>query len=488
MRSLTAVGVAAAFSIVLADGLENAVANGDTRSLSFHHIHTNEALTVTFKRDGRYDAKALEQLNWFLRDWRVDQPTRMDPQLFDLLWEVNREVGGKEPITIISAYRSPNTNSMLRRRGRGVARYSQHMVGRAIDFFIPNVELADLRAAGLRLQRGGVGFYPTSGSPFIHVDTGGVRHWPRMTRDQLARVFPDGKTVHIPSDGKPMAGFEVALAALEKRGGRPATIALASRDDAPAGEVPDSQAPERAIAFGSGMKRLVASMFGGREEEEEDAPASTARRRLPTATALTAGPPPPGSTPPPAATAPRPTAVAALAPTLPEQRAEHLRWQAGPAGTPVASVPLPLPRPSDIAETTASLPEAIVGRPAPQRHGAALAYAPADANLAARPPVATRAVLAARPALERREVPHALPAPADVFERELFLFVAELHHPDLDDTRGLIEPVRAVLRSSFGEAYALAPATARFAGPAVVPLPVVGFDRGAIGSRLARRN
>ena len=207
------------------------VANGDTRSLSFAHIHTDETLTVTFKRRGRYDDTALKQLNWFLRDWRRDEPTTIDPHLFDVLWEIHREVKASGPVTIISAYRSPQTNSMLRARGRGVARYSQHMVGKAIDFYIPGIELADLRAMALRLQRGGVGFYPSSGSPFIHVDTGGVRHWPRVTRDELARIFPDGKTVHIPADGKPMPGFALAMAELESRGGRAGSIALASLDE-----------------------------------------------------------------------------------------------------------------------------------------------------------------------------------------------------------------------------------------------------------------
>jgi hypothetical protein len=109
---------------------------------------------------------------------------------------------------------------MLRsRRSSGVARYSQHMLGHAMDFFIPGVPLEQIRFAGLRLQRGGVGFYPTSGSPFVHLDTGGIRHWPRMTHDQLAKVFPDGRTVHIPSDGVPLKGYELARADIERRDG-----------------------------------------------------------------------------------------------------------------------------------------------------------------------------------------------------------------------------------------------------------------------------
>jgi hypothetical protein len=142
----------------------------------------------------------------------------MDRHLFDILWEVYRDVDGKKPIQIISSYRSPATNAMLRRRSSGVARFSQHMLGHAMDFYIPDVPLEQIRFAGLRLQRGGVGFYPTSGSPFVHLDTGSIRHWPRMNHDQLARVFPDGRTVHVPTDGKPLRGYELALADIEKRG------------------------------------------------------------------------------------------------------------------------------------------------------------------------------------------------------------------------------------------------------------------------------
>ncbi len=84
-----------------------------------------------------------------------------------------------------------------------------------MDFYIPDVPLEKIRTVGLRLQRGGVGFYPTSGSPFVHLDTGSVRHWPRMTHDQLAKVFPDGRTVHVPSDGVPLQNYALALADVE---------------------------------------------------------------------------------------------------------------------------------------------------------------------------------------------------------------------------------------------------------------------------------
>jgi uncharacterized protein YcbK (DUF882 family) len=210
-------GLASLLLLMGAGSVHDATALNETRTLSFHHTHSDEDLTVTFKRDGRYDEEALKQLNHYLRDWRSQDQTVMDRHLFDIIWEVYRDVDGKKPIQIISAYRSPATNAMLRRRSSGVARFSQHMLGHAMDFFIPDVPLEQIRFAGLRLQRGGVGFYPTSGSPFVHLDTGSIRHWPRMTHDQLARVFPDGRTVHVPSDGTPLKGYELARADIEKR-------------------------------------------------------------------------------------------------------------------------------------------------------------------------------------------------------------------------------------------------------------------------------
>jgi uncharacterized protein YcbK (DUF882 family) len=212
------IGLTSLLLLAGAGSVHDATALNETRTLSFHHTHSGEDLTVTFKRDGRYDDEALKKLNHFLRDWRSQDQTTMDRHLFDILWEVYRDVDGKKPVQIISAYRSPATNSMLRRRSSGVARFSQHMRGQAMDFYIPDVSLEQVRHAGLRLQRGGVGFYPTSGSPFVHLDTGSVRHWPRMTHDQLARLFPDGRTVHLPSNGGPLKGYELARADLERRG------------------------------------------------------------------------------------------------------------------------------------------------------------------------------------------------------------------------------------------------------------------------------
>jgi uncharacterized protein YcbK (DUF882 family) len=219
-------GLALVFFLVGAKSLQNAVAEGDTRTITMHHMHTNEDITITYKREGQYDDAALEKLNWFLRDWRRSEKTHMDPHLIDLVWEVQREANTGQPIQVVCGYRSPETNAMLRHHSSGVARFSQHMLGHAMDFYIPGIPLEQLREIGLRLQRGGVGFYPTSGSPFVHMDTAGIRMWPRMTREELARVFPDGRTVQIPTDGRPLSGYALALADIKTRGGIPSANSL----------------------------------------------------------------------------------------------------------------------------------------------------------------------------------------------------------------------------------------------------------------------
>src|SRR3954453_7432091 len=101
--------------------VQDATALNETRTLSFHHTHSGEDLTVTFKRDGRYDEEALKKINYFLRDWRSQDQTTMDRHLFDIIGEVYRDFHGKNPIQITTASRSPATNSMLRRRSSGVA-------------------------------------------------------------------------------------------------------------------------------------------------------------------------------------------------------------------------------------------------------------------------------------------------------------------------------------------------------------------------------
>lgn len=186
------------------------------RTLSLYGTNTRESLKVTYFRNGSYDKAAMKKLNWFLRDWRRKEPANIDPLLLDLVHEVYVRSGATGPIHVHSAYRSKATNNALRKRSSGVARNSQHIQGKAMDFRIPGVKVSKLREIAMKMQVGGVGYYPRSNSPFVHLDVSRVRSWPRMSSKQLAKLFPDGKTVHLPSNGKPLKGYKVAQAELAK--------------------------------------------------------------------------------------------------------------------------------------------------------------------------------------------------------------------------------------------------------------------------------
>ncbi len=232
--SFVACRVALVVMLVLGALAGSAQAASDDRALKLFFTHTGERATIVFKRGGKYDPRGLAQINRFLRDWRKNEPTKMDPELLDLVWEVYNRSGAKDTIHVVSAYRSPSTNGMLRNRSRssGVAKHSQHTLGKAMDFYIPGVKLATLRAIAMQMQIGGVGFYPNSGSPFVHLDVGRVRAWPRMSRPELAQLFPNGRTLHVPADGRPLPGYEVAIAQSRKRSSLTASkIAPAVDDD-----------------------------------------------------------------------------------------------------------------------------------------------------------------------------------------------------------------------------------------------------------------
>nr|WP_029648144.1 DUF882 domain-containing protein [Methylocystis sp. SB2] len=242
---------------------ETAVANGDTRTIHLYHAHTHESISATYLVNGQYDAQVLQQLNWFLRDWRRDEPTNMDPRLFDVVWEAYRHAGaGDQVVHVVSAYRSPETNAMLRARSRAVAKYSQHMLGKAMDTTMPGMPMSQIREIGMRMQRGGVGYYPTAGTPFVHLDVGNVRAWPRMNYDELVRLFPDGKTVHLPSNGQPLARYEEARAEIEARGDGAYVVA-----------------PRR--TFGGFFAMLFGGGAGGGEEDDAEvtAPAPSTRKQ-----------------------------------------------------------------------------------------------------------------------------------------------------------------------------------------------------------------
>ncbi len=147
----------------------------EERLLSLVHTHTHERLTVPYFADGDYLPEGLASLNALLRDHRTGDEHPIDPALYDILNDLRLATGTRSPFHVISAYRSPRTNSMLRENGRGVAKGSLHLQGRAIDVRLADVSSVSLRDAALELQRGGVGYY--RGPDFVHVDTGRVRRW-----------------------------------------------------------------------------------------------------------------------------------------------------------------------------------------------------------------------------------------------------------------------------------------------------------------------
>ena len=207
------VGALVALALVLALGSDRiTAASGDARVLSLYNIHTKESLSILYKKDGRYIPEALKKLNWFFRDWRRDLPTRMDPKLFDIIWEMHEELGSRQPVHLLSGYRSRKTNNMLRRAVGGQARNSRHILGKAADIHFPDVPVRQMRYSAMVREAGGVGYYPTSALPFVHVDTGRVRHWPRMSRYELALLFPDGHTRHRPRSGGPITPRDARIA------------------------------------------------------------------------------------------------------------------------------------------------------------------------------------------------------------------------------------------------------------------------------------
>lgn len=145
------------------------------RKLSLHSINTGEKVTVDFWEEGHYLKEGLSTLNHIMRDYRVEEQFAIDPKLYDQLYLLQHRLGKVGEIQIISGYRSPTSNAMLRRTSRGVAKKSYHMKGQAIDLRIPGVPLAQVRQAALNMKVGGVGYYPSSN--FVHLDTGPARSW-----------------------------------------------------------------------------------------------------------------------------------------------------------------------------------------------------------------------------------------------------------------------------------------------------------------------
>jgi uncharacterized protein YcbK (DUF882 family) len=349
-----AVGAAFALAWLVPNSTESAVANGDTRTITLSNQHTNESGSFTFMVNGVYDSGTLDKLNYFCRDWRLNEPTKMDPHLFDIIWEVYRESGSSQPIDVLSGYRSPQTNAMLRRRSRQVAEHSQHMQGKAIDAHFLDVSTGRIRDIAMRAQAGGVGFYPTGNTPWVHIDSGSVRYWPKMSRDALTRLFPDGKTVFIPADGQPMPGYEQARAEIEARGGNVQ------------------------VASGGGIGGLFSWLFGGGADDAEESGGQEA-----TTTVASTGNARGGRSGGPQAQEP-PVEVADVGPEAVAKAKRHL-----PTGQTYASAPAPAPEPQ--AEVADVGPQAVAKAKRNLPTGQAYASAP-ESTRAPVPPVKPQAV------------------------------------------------------------------------------------------------
>ncbi|MHB1214525.1 MAG: YcbK family protein [Thiobacillus sp.] len=150
-------------------------ASTSERRLSLSNLHTGEKADLPYWIEGQYVPESLAEINHVLRDHRTGQVAAIDTQLLDLLHHVNATLGTSRPFHVISGYRSPASNRMLSSHSSGVAKHSLHMEGKAIDIRLPGIPLADLHRTGLKLQGGGVGYYP--GSNFVHLDVGRVRTW-----------------------------------------------------------------------------------------------------------------------------------------------------------------------------------------------------------------------------------------------------------------------------------------------------------------------
>jgi uncharacterized protein YcbK (DUF882 family) len=182
-RAFLGIGAAAAAATLVPSRAHAAIRTATgfkapERVLSFFNTHTGERLKAAYCTGGAYQPDALRDLNYILRDFRANEIKPIDPRLFDLLTELGGTLETDQPFHIISGYRSPHTNAMLRERGgavTGVASHSLHMVGQAIDIRVPGVQLQNLRNAAKSLKIGGVGFYPDLN--FVHVDVGRVRYW-----------------------------------------------------------------------------------------------------------------------------------------------------------------------------------------------------------------------------------------------------------------------------------------------------------------------
>lgn len=148
---------------------------GEKKILKLHNVHLNKTFYASFFEKNYYKLSGLFEVNKAFIDYRAKEMTRVDVKLVNLLYDIKQHLGYDKQFNIVSGYRSPHTNAELRKRRSGVAKNSFHMKGQAVDIYVPNVSLRKLRDVALGMNRGGVGYYPSS--HFVHVDVGPVRSW-----------------------------------------------------------------------------------------------------------------------------------------------------------------------------------------------------------------------------------------------------------------------------------------------------------------------
>lgn len=141
----------------------------------FRSAHTGESFSGVYRVGKKYLPEAFESINYILRDHRNDETHPIDPRLLDLVYWLHYQTGQSRPFDVISGYRSPKTNAMLRLASSGVAKKSMHVQGKAVDLRLPGFSTSDLRKLAVAMRAGGVGFYGHDN--FVHVDTGKVRTW-----------------------------------------------------------------------------------------------------------------------------------------------------------------------------------------------------------------------------------------------------------------------------------------------------------------------
>ena len=148
---------------------------GDIRRVNMYSGRSGESVNAVYWIDGEYIPEVLKEINHFMRDLRADEAIKMNAHNLDIIAATHHLLDVNEPYTLLSGYRTPATNAMLRSHSNGVARNSLHMKGMAADLRLKSRSVKQMAKAAEVCQAGGVGHYYNSN--FVHMDCGPVRTW-----------------------------------------------------------------------------------------------------------------------------------------------------------------------------------------------------------------------------------------------------------------------------------------------------------------------